>query len=509
MGRPGLVRFGGVGPTGLVVPVLLLVFAVPPAASQPASDLLHLLHPGGREQADAGPDPFLSLARGEAGWWHQKAFTADSFLGVTQRSFAPITGRLSSQRGVLELIETELAVGKSLPVSRGAVRAAFFASEGKASARWTDGDAELGFRERGSRYSGLLRLEKLLPRVDLQLEFPLGAHPSRGVAAPLRLGVRGSWPDRIWLHGRLSRSIQREPVVLSLEDEVVDSPLNAQTDEIQYGARLRIGYGVSVESRVQERRYEPRESLSDRLRYEFQPDGWSVLRQNEIVWRHRAGIGLVVRRTRMEMQGEGRGFWGGQRYLLLHHLDARIRSWLGAAEYELGSRQRLLAEWERAEIEGFGRAKIESWRFASWQTAWLNGERVFLGSLSGEWDRIHVAYRTHWGDRRFEGGLSWYEIRVEPETKLDAWSKLVFGRADEETTTLASDRYSLAAFSLGARIPLNALRLSLWLHQFVHFDDHVDEVGPEGDAPVGVEGTSSADGWMGGTWFQMALGWSF
>ncbi len=247
--------------------------------------------------------------------------------------------------------------------------------------------------------------------------------------------------------------------------------------------------------------FRPAAGLTDQYRDEFRPEAAWILRQVSLEWRAPASRhALMVRRTNADFSGRANGYWGGQRYLRLSSGSARLDGWLVAGEARFG-RHRTQAEVETSEFQGFGRADIEGWRFD--RSNFVGGKRVAEAGAEGTLRRFRLAGETarRWG--RLRGALTWYEIR--PRAELESWIKIVFTVRDRERHELSSDRYSLAAFSLGGSAELHGLSLSLGLHQFVHFDDHGGRGAGEPEDLV----DERPSGWFGGTFLETSVAKEF
>jgi hypothetical protein len=350
----------------------------------------------------------------------------------------------------------------------------------------------------GTAYRVLARLADLLPGLDLQAEAHLGRSSSEFTESPLRYGLRYRYRDRIRVEAHRSRSACSPPVVARVESELVSSPLNLRARELDYGARVRVWRSLAVESRVQESTVDPDRGLSGSPTYEFLPTGSGAFRQHEIGVGRAGGRRFLVRYSHLRLRGGAEGYRGGQRYLLFNYGEANLTTWSVAGQVAFRGSGRLVLDLAHTEGDAFGRAKVESWPFVSWQEAWLSGAKIAEVSADGRMQRYHVGYERRRAGGRLAAGLSWYEIH--PNATVDSWTKVVLVKMDRVVTHLNTRRISLAALSLGGSLALRGVGIDVAVHQFVHADDHVAH--PPAAEPEPSKGVS---GWFGGTYGTVTL----
>jgi hypothetical protein len=489
--------------------VLLGFFAGPkPVWARPADSILDFMHLGSRPALGLGGDPFLSPSLKQTGWWRQEILDEDPEVQLKNYQFLPVTRRLSAGDSELELAYTQLGGRYSVEGRGRQLSLGLSVTSIRASAA-VDGDlSSVNLAENGTSVGALARLEDLLPGLDVQLALPLGQSSKRNSGDGLFFGAHYCFRDRLQLASHWSRWDTQEAIVAVLDDETVSSPLNLDVDTFHHQGRLDLPLGFSLEARISESNYQPQHALMDDG-YDFQPEAWSMNRQQSLEWVRNDRLRLLARHSDVQLQADGAGFWGGQRYLRLSHTQARMESFLGAIQVSLGSGRRVFMDVEFGDYDAFARMDVDSWRFASWEQAWSGAKKIIQLDGTGTWERYHLAYQGPWGAWSVGGGLSYYDIY--PDAFSESWIHIPFLRPQEyEKSVLASPRISLGAVSLQAERWLGNVFLSAELHQFVYGNDHPGEIADQDEpAPPAPPPGPAPGGWFGGTYASFSVGYSF
>ena len=476
---------------GLTVPCLVCLGSVPVAADLSGA-LLEVLQIGSRPDLGLGGDPFLSPAAGEMGWWRTPAERA---VSVSSVQYAPVTRRLSGNRGELGSSETWLAVRDRRELAGWQLAGELDLSHRDRDQAWITEESDVRLAEQGMLASGWVYARTPLPNLQLKVGFPLSREATRSPRAPFAYGVRGVLGDRVALSGDWRLGNYGVPFDSEAAGELVRASINSEERRFETLARVRLWRGLAMEASYREFLYEPHSGLSDAFRDEFLPEAQLYLRQVSLEWRG-SPVDLVLRSTSLDFYGLANGYWGGQRYLRLSSGRGALDGWLVSAQRRFG-RDRIQADFETSDLSASGRADIEGWRFDD--SNFVGGKKVAEGGGEGRLERYRIGYERSraWG--RLRGGVSWYEIR--PTIDLASWTKIVFVRRDYEEYDVSSDRYSLAALSLGCSIEWRDVVFDLGLHQFVHFDDHL----PASSDDPGGSGKEDLSGWYGGSYLEMAV----
>jgi hypothetical protein len=503
--RPG----HGPGRAFLFLFVLPLVLTdCRPGWAHPSESILDVLQWGTRPAPGLGGDPFLSPSLRQTGWWHQGLLDDAPDIQLRHEQYLPITRRLSGGDGELESACTRLGGRYSLKRWGRRLGLGLSLTSIDASANLEGDLASLDFGENGASAGALARLERLAPGLDLQVGAPLGESSSRHSGDGLVCGFHYVLENRLHLLSRWSRWETQEPVFARLDDETVISPLNLQVDTFQHEGRLDLWINLAVEVRISESNYHPRYGLAD-VDHEFLPQAWSISRQQSLEWGTAGGLRLLVRHSDAQLNAGGGAYWEGQRYLRLSHTKARLESYLAAIQLSPGPGRRVFADVEFGDLEAFVRVDLDSWRFASWEQAWLGAKKIVQIDGQGRWERYHLACEGPWRAWSLGGGLSYYEIR--PAAYSESWIHIpLTSPRDYERVDLATTRLSLGAVSLQAGRRVGRLLFSAEWHQFVYGNDHRDDSSdPEPPTPPNPEPSSRPSGWVGGTYATFSVGYFF
>jgi hypothetical protein len=449
----------------------------------------------------------LSPSLRQTGWWHQDLLDNDPDIQLRHDQYLPITRRLSGGDGELASVCTRVGGRHSLERWGRRLGLGLSASTVNASAAIEGDLASLDFSENGASAGALARIERLVPGLDLQVGIPLGESSSRHSGDGSVCGIHYAPVNRLHLLSRWSRWETQESVFARLDGETVISPLNLQVVGFQHEGRLDLWNGLCVEARIGESDYQPQFGLAA-ADYEFQPQAWSMSRQQSLEWATTDGLRLLVRHSDAQLRADGAAYWEGQRYLRLSHTTARLESYLAAIQLSRGPGRRIIADVEFGDVEAFVRVDVDSWRFASWEQAWLGAKKIIEIDGQTRWERYHLACEVPWGAWSVGGGLSYYEIR--PVASSESWIHIpLVAPLDYEKAELASPRLSLGAVSLRAGRRFGKLSFSAEWHQFVYGNDHRgDSPDPEPPLPD-AEPAVVPNGWFGGTYATFSLGYFF
>ena len=487
------VRRAGHVASGCALALLVSSWAGP-ARAELTGALLDALQIGSRADLGLGGDPFLSVCLAETGGWQVPGGRAVRFSMHQQ---APITQRLSGRRGELVSHESRLSLREGYDFQTWRLHGELSVGRRLRDHLLVDEKSELRVEEEGTLAAARLEARVFRPDLRARIEIPFGQAGERCGRAPFVCGVLGAFGQRFWLSGEWRSAGYEVPFDTTVEEEFVHASLNSRETALRSAARARLWHGLSLEASYHEERFRQDAGLTGEFHDEFLPAARAYLRQVSLEWRRLASrCDLLVRHTDFDLQASAEGYWGGQRYLRLTRGRGEIDDWLAAAQVHLG-RTRVLADFETSDFACSGRADVEGWRFDL--SDFLAGKKVLQGGGDGVSRRLRLAAETSrsWG--RLRGGVTWYEIR--PRLEAESWIKVVFIREDYERWTLASDRYSLAAVSLGAEWVWADVSFQVGLHQFVHFDDHRRASIPGPENPD----ARPATGWYGGTFLDVVL----
>jgi len=491
--------------------VLLLVLSsliTDGAQSRPANFILDMLQLGSRHAPGLGGDPFLSPIMRQSGWWKQELLDDNADIQLRNYQYLPVTPRLSSGVSQIEAVYTEIG-GRyviqrwqrqlSLGVSLVAARNTTALNKDLVS---------ISLGQDGKRVAGLARLDEILPGLAAQVTFPVSESDSWLAGERLAYGFNYNWRGRLYLGSSRSHWDDRGSIIALFDDEVVASPLNIDVKEFRHEARLRIWRGLAVELSLSEADYLHGHALEG-SQYEFLPEAWSNFRQQSVEWGQEWGLRLLFRHSDAAMKGSGGGYWEGARYLRVSHTHAQIESYLGAVQFPLGPNRRIFADVEFSDWDFFGRFGIDSWRFASWEQAWSGAKKVIQLGGSGRWERYHLGFESRTKAWDWGGGLSYYDIY--PDAFSESWIHIPFVSPQAyEESNLAIDRFSLGAISLKVIWRMARFDITAELHQFVYGDDHLDpQPGPEPDPQPPTDQDSGFGGWVGGSYAEFSIGYSW
>jgi hypothetical protein len=507
--RPGL---GSGRAVAAVVAVLLAWSVAPSAGAVPADAIINLLHLGSRPDLGLGGDPFLSPAARQTGWWRQDVLDEPSDLRVRSDQHRPVTRRLSGGDTEFQYVATTVEGRQALSAWDRTFRLGVSLSSVRATAA-SDGDmSSIGWSDDGASATVVARLENLVRGLDLQAEAPILSSSSRHGGDVASYGFHFSPATFLQWSSRWSTRHDGNTLDAELDGELVISPLNLRADAVEHRGRVRLPGGFAFEAGITESDYREDAELAS-SDYEFLPTAWSMSRQQSLEWEHRRGWRALVRHSDLAMTVEGAGYWEGQRYLRLSHTDAAVESYLAALQIPVGARSRLVIDAETAEFDAFARIDVDSWRFASWEVAWLGAKKVVQLDGAGRWRRYHVGYDGPWGAWSLGAGVTWYDIR--PDAYSESWIRIPFARPqDYEKTTLGTPRLDLGAVSMRAERVFGSTLVAAELHQFVYANDHGGEGGGDGDIPdpdpdPDPGAPDDVGGWFGGTYATVSVGFRF
>ena len=501
----------GFGRAATACLVLLASLVLPcRAGALPAEAIVDLLHLGSRPDLGLGGDPFLSPAARQTGWWRQDVLDEDDDIRLRNDQYRPVTRRLSGGATELERVATRMEGRRSVTGFGRRASLGVTLSTIRTSAA-SDGDlSSIGLSDEGAAVTAVARLEDLLPGLDVQAQVPVMRSSTRRSDDNAALGFHYSPLAAIQWSSHWSRLHNGDAFDAELDGESVISPLNLRVESAEHRGRVRLPGGFSLEAGIVESDYVEDDDLAGD-RYEFLPTAWSMSRQQSLEWEHPSGWKALVRHSDVAMTADGAGYWEGQRYLRLSHTEAAADGYLAALQVPLGSRSRLLVDAENTDFDAFARIDIDSWRFASWEVAWLGAKKVVQLGGAGQWRRYHLAYEGPWGAWSLGAGATWYDIR--PDAYSESWIRVPFSRPqDYEKTALGTSRLDLGAVSLRAERRLGAAYVSAELHQFVYANDHAGDSGDGQDPDPDEPGDGSGDdvgGWFGGTYATMSIGFRF
>jgi len=494
----------------LFLATIALCLGTRQADARPADLILSVLHSGSRDDLGLGGNPFHSVARGESGWWGQSLFDATSPLQFDTYQYLPVTRRLSGDASEIVRAHSQLGVRHRWRYRDRTANIGMLVRSGRVSTKLVGDLSEINLREVGQIYSGVVRLDGIVPGLDGQLTFPLGRSASNHAGDGVRYGLRYNLTDRLWLTSDWLDWRIDESLIADLESETVVSPLNLQLTESNHRGRVRVWRSLCAEMSVRQVSYSTQEDLIGIEDYEFIPEAHSSTRQHSLEWGDRGQLRFLIRQAESRFRGIGNGYWGGERYTRLSYGHYDLRSWLVGSWIPLSAGRSLLVDMEFGEYSGIGRIDVDSWKFAAWQEAWLGAKKIIQLKGVSRWERYHVGYQTPWKAWNLKGGLTWYEIY--PEAFSESWIHIVFARpADYTKTSLTSSRFTLGAVSLGCSREFGRISILAEVHQFVFFNDHLEDgssVGP--DPEPGEPGADdSPGGWFGGTYGHLGIGYSF
>ncbi|MFH1845144.1 MAG: hypothetical protein ABIF77_18305, partial [bacterium] len=501
---------GGAPATALLLIVVACIVITGQVSARPADLILDILQTGSRDDLGLGGDPLLSIVLRESGWWNQPLLDSSSPLQFDTYQYVPVTRRLSGDATEIVRAHSQLGIRHLWQYRNRTLNLGLLARSGRVSTKLVGDLSEVSLRETGQLYSGIVRIGDIVPGLDGLLTLPLGKSAANHTGDGLRYGLHYNLADRVWLTSDRLNWETDESVIADLDSETVNSPLNLRLTEANHAGRIRAWRSLCAEMSVRQTSYTEQNDLAGTETYEFIPEAWSSTRQYSLEWGDRGKLRFLVRKTESKFRGAGNGYWGGERYTRMSHGHYDLKSWLLGTRIPFTAGRSFLVDLEFGEFSGFGRIDVDSWKFASWQEAWLGAKKIIQLGGEGRWERYHVGYQTPWKTWDLKGGLTWYEIY--PNAYSESWIHVVFFPRQEYTkSTLTSSRFTLGAFSLGCQREFGRLSIMAEMHQFIFFNDHLkDDPSTEPEPEPGdPDAGDNPGGWFGGTYAHLGFGYSF